>query len=364
MQIKELIKQLNNWAPFQYQESYDNSGLIVGFPHQEVERILVTIDIDEKVMQEAIDGGFHLIISHHPIIFKGLKSLSGKTMEERVVMAAIRNNIAIMALHTNLDNSITGVNKKIAERLGLTDTQILKPLDGLLRKLVVFVPQSHAATVRQAIFDAGAGGIGNYDQCSFNVSGQGSFRANRAANPFVGEREKLHLEEEVRIETIFPAHQQTAIEGAIFSTHPYEEPAFDIYALENIYEKAGAGVVGNLPHEIPVNDFLVMLKRQMKTSCIRYTEFNRDVISRVAVCGGSGSFLIKEAQKAGAHIFITGDVKYHDFFIPDGRMMIADIGHYESEQFTKELISEYLIENFPKFAVQISEHQTNPIKYL
>ncbi len=363
MQIKDLLYQLNRWAPFHYQESYDNSGLLVGFLHQEVERILVTIDIDETVMNQAIDGGFRLIISHHPIIFKGLKSLSGKTMEERVVMAAIQNQIAIIAMHTNLDNSTLGVNRKIAQLLELTDARILQPLNHVLRKLVVFVPVAYEVQVRQALFDAGAGTIGQYDQCSFNIAGTGTFRAGKEANPFVGEAEKLHHEPETRIETIFPQHLQTQIIRALVQHHPYEKPAYDIYTINNEYPEIGAGMIGNLKQEMPVDTFLQFLKTRMKTPCIRYNASNKEMISRVAVCGGSGSFLISAAMAQQADVFITGDVKYHDFFIPDHRMMIADIGHYESEQFTKELISEFLIENFPKFAVQISEHQTNPIKY-
>jgi dinuclear metal center YbgI/SA1388 family protein len=363
MNIKQVLQELHNWAPFNYQESYDNSGLIIGTADQEVQKVLLSIDITEAVMEEAVAGDYDLIISHHPIIFQGIKSLTAKTPEERVVMLAIKNNIAIIAMHTNLDNVLHGVNAMIAQRLGLEKVNILEPKSGLLKKLAVFVPTDHLEKLRTALFAAGAGHIGEYDQCSYGTKGIGTFRGGEQAKPFVGEVGQLHQEKEIKLELIFPVHLQAQISEAIYKNHPYEEPAFDIYSLDNKHEKIGAGVIGELSQDMSTTDFLQFLKEKMKVSCIRHTEIKNKTIKKIALCGGSGSFLIRAAKAAKADVYITGDIKYHEFFDANEHFMIADIGHYESEQFTKELIHDFLIEKFPKFAVQISEHQTNPIKY-
>lgn len=363
MKLNQLVGEINKWAPFSYQESYDNSGLLVGDKDQSIARILISLDITEEVLEEAITGGFDLIISHHPIIFKGLKSLTGKTPEERIVMAAIRNNIAIMAIHTNLDNVIHGVNAKVSDILGLENRKILWPQKGNLKKMAVYIPQDYLEKVRGAIFEAGAGHIGDYDQCSFGSDGQGTFRAQQNAKPFVGKIGELHQEKEIKMESVFPAHLESNIIAALIKSHPYEEPAYDIYSLDNKNQQVGAGMLGLLKEEMEEIDFLRFLKDKMGAEGIRHTKLRGKKVRRVALCGGSGSFLIAAAKSNQADVFISGDIKYHDFFLADEHMMIADIGHYESEQFTKELIGDFLIEKFPKFAVQISEHQTNPINY-
>ena len=363
MKLNQLVSELNKWAPLKLQESYDNSGLLLGDPNQEIKKILVTLDVVEATVEEAILGGFDLIISHHPVIFKGIKSLTGKSQEERAILKAIRNNISIASMHTNLDNVAHGVNARIAEKLELQNVKILKPVAGNLKKLVVFVPTDHLNEFRQSIFNAGAGHIGEYDQCSFGVNGTGTFRGGENANPFVGNIGELHEESEVRFETVFPKHLQSKITNAIHMHHPYEEPAYDIYSLDNSNPQIGAGMIGELKTGLNEEEFLNSLKEKMQTQCIRHTKLLNKEIKRVAFCGGSGSFLISTAKSRNADIFITGDVKYHDFFQAEESMIIADIGHYESEQFTKELIRDFLIENFSKFAVQISEHQTNPINY-
>jgi len=363
MKIKQLLLELHQWAPFNYQESYDNSGLLVGSPDSEIKKILISLDITEEVIDEAIKGDFNLIISHHPIIFQGLKSLKGSTPEERIVMAAIKNDISIIAMHTNLDNILHGVNAKISQILGLQNTRILEPKSGLLKKLIVFVPQHHLIELRDALFAAGAGHIGDYDQCSYGTEGLGTFRGGEKTKPYVGKPGSIHEEKETRLEVIFPIHQQNKIIETIYNYHPYEEPAFDIYLLDNKHPQIGAGIIGELSQEMKAKDFLIFLKGKMHTDCIRHTEYKGKMIKKIALCGGSGSFLLKTAKAADADIFISGDIKYHEFFEANQYMMIADIGHYESEQFTKDLIHDFLIENFPKFAVQISEHQTNPIKY-
>jgi len=363
MKIYELLEKLQNWAPFNYQESYDNSGLLVGGKNSEVKNILVSLDITEEVINEAIAKKIDTIISHHPIIFKGLKSLTEKTPEERIVMNAIRHDIAIIAMHTNLDNAFHGVNDKISRLLGLEHTEILAPQANILKKLAVFVPKTHLQSIRTALFDAGAGNIGNYSHCSFGAEGTGSFMANENARPFVGETNKLHQEAEVKIEVIFPKHLQNKVISAMLKNHPYEEVAYDIYPIENLYEKVGAGAIGELKEAMDEVDFMKLLKEKLQASCIRHTALRGKKIKKVALCGGSGSFLIPAAKAAKADVFVSGDIKYHEFFEADNNFLIADVGHYESEQFTKELIHDFLIENFSIFAVQISEHQTNPINY-
>lgn len=363
MKISNITEALEKWAPLSLQEGYDNSGLIIGDPNMEVTGILVTLDCIEAIVDEAIEKGCNLIVAHHPIVFSGLKKINGKNYIERTVIKAIKNDIAIYAIHTNLDNVSSGVNYKIAQLLGLKH---LKPLDekrGLLKKLVVFCPISAADQVKNALFESGAGAIGNYDECSFELQGNGSFKANKEANPFVGEIGKRHIEPEARIEVIFESFKQNAIMKAMMAVHPYEEVAYDLYAIENSTSHYGSGLVGDLEEEIDEVAFIAGLKATMKTQCVRHTAFLNKNVKRVAVCGGAGSFLLNNAIRSGAQCFITGDFKYHQFFDADNKIVIADIGHYESEQFTIQLISDFVVEKFPTFAVHLSQVNTNPVNY-
>ncbi len=364
MIINDLVKSLENLAPLSLQESYDNSGLLIGNLNAEIQKVLITLDVTEAVLQEAIEKNCNLIISHHPVIFKGLKSITGKNATERIVEIAIKNDIAIYAIHTNLDNVDQGVNSILCDKLGLKNKRILAPGKGLLRKLVTFCPVDDAEKVRTALFEAGAGHIGNYDSCSFNTSGTGSFRGSEITNPYVGEKGMLHYENEFRIETIYPVYKEKEILEALFTSHPYEEVAYDIYLLQNEFTTTGSGMIGE--PEIPMDEkeFLLSVKKITGAGCIRHSSFLGKEIKKVAVCGGSGSFLIPDAIRAGADIFITADVKYHNFFDAENKMVIADVGHFESEQFAKELIYHVLIENFPNFATLISEINTNSVNYL
>ena len=364
MRIKDLAAEIESFAPLPLQESYDNAGLLIGDPEKEITKGLITLDITEEVFQEALDEKADIIIAHHPLIFKGLKSLTGKTQVERIVIRAIQHDIAIYAAHTNIDNVPEGVNNKIAGKLGLAGLKILKPAGDILRKLVVFCPTDAAGQVREAMFSAGAGHIGNYDSCSFNLAGKGSFRAGEGADPYVGEVNKLHFEEEVRIESIYPVYLEAQILREMINAHPYEEVAYDIYPLGNTYEGAGSGMIGDLPASVPTGDFLQKLKDVFQTGCIRHTKPLSESVKKIAICGGAGSFLIEDAIRAGADVFVTGDIKYHDFFRAEDKILIADIGHYESEQFTKELIFTILEQKFTNFAPQISKVNTNPVKYL
>jgi len=361
MRIHDLINALETWAPPVLQEDYDNSGLQVGDPAGEVRSALVCLDCTETVVEEAVAKGCGLIIAHHPVIFRGLKSLTGRNDVERTILKAVRNNVAIYAIHTNLDNVLDGVNGEIAARLGLTGLHVLDPKPGQLRKLSVFVPNSHVEAVRSALFAAGAGKVGLYDECSFNLEGQGTFRGGEGTNAFVGEKGIRHAEAETRIEVIYHAPLEGAILASMRAVHPYEEVAYDLVPLLNRHQGIGSGAVGELPEAEGEETFLARVKRVFGAAVVRHTALRGKPVKRVAVCGGSGAFLIGKALVAGADTFITGDVKYHEFFQAERRMVIADIGHFESERFTMDLIQRRLAEKFPTFAVRLTDTVTNPI---
>ena len=364
MKIKQITNFLESYAPLEYQESYDNCGLIVGDAKSEVKGALITLDCTEAIIDEAIETGCNLVIAHHPIIFSGLKKLNGSNYIERTVIKAIKNDIAIYAIHTNLDNVHNGVSAKIAEKLGLENCKILAPKSDLLRQLVVYCPTANAKALKTALFEAGAGTIGDYDQCSFTSVGIGTFRANENCSPFVGEIGENHTENEDRIEVIYPKFKERAVLNAMEVAHPYEQVAHQIYVLDNKHQLVGSGIIGELKTPVDAQVFLKNLKLNMQTDCVRHTSLVKQQIKTVAVCGGSGSFLLKNAKAAKADIFITADFKYHEFFDAENKIVIADIGHYESEQFTKDLIYDLLVKNFTKFAVRLSKVNTNPIKYL
>ncbi len=363
MRIKEITDFLETVAPLPLQESYDNAGLIVGDKNAEVQSVLITLDTTPEVVDEAIAQNANLIISHHPIIFKGLKKINGKNYIERSIIKAIKNDIAIYAIHTNLDNVSTGVNSMLCKKFNLTNCRTLLPAEKPLRKLVCFVPEKYAEKVRMALFNAGAGEIGNYDNCSFNSAGTGTFRAGDKANPFVGKKNETHYEAEIKIETIFPFYNQTNILKALHKTHPYEEIAYDIYKLENSFAANGAGMIGELENPMSETEFLNHIKSLTGAKTIRHTAFLNKKIKSVALCGGSGSFLLKNAIGQKADIFVSSDFKYHDFFDADNKILIADIGHFESEQFTKDLIFDILTKKFNNFACFLSKVNTNPINY-
>jgi dinuclear metal center YbgI/SA1388 family protein len=361
--VRDITQWLESLAPLALQENYDNAGLLIGHANQPISKILVSLDCTEAVIDEAIAKNCELVVAHHPIIFGGLKKLNGKNYVERTVIKAIKNDIAIYAIHTNLDNIQTGVNKKIGDKLGLQNMRILAPIKGNLKKLSVFVPTDYVVTVQDALFAAGCGHIGNYADCSFQTGGTGTYTANEKANPFVGEKGKRHAEPETKLETIFPAHIQHQVIKALHNTHPYEEIAYDIYSLDNENTQTGAGMIGTLETPLSKTDFLKHVQRSMQIRNIRYTETAANQIHKVAICGGAGSFLIKHAIASGADAYVTADVKYHEFFDAENRLMITDIGHYESEIFTKELLMDVIHEKFPTFAVLLSETITNPINY-
>jgi dinuclear metal center YbgI/SA1388 family protein len=363
MKIKDIIQFLESIAPLSLQESYDNAGLIVGDSETECTGIITSLDVTEEVVEEAQRKNCNLIVAHHPIIFRGLKKLNGKNYVERTVISAIKRNIAIYAIHTNLDNVIEGVNQKIAQKLQLQNCKVLLPKEGTLEKLVTFAPVEKAEEVRNALFKAGAGSVGNYDECSFNVDGSGTFRAGEGSDPYVGEIGKRHIENESRVEVVFPSFLESKIIGTLKAAHPYEEVAYYVQALRNTQDGVGSGLIGELPADVSETELLTLLKSAFHLSVIKHTPFLNKPVRKIALCGGAGSFLLSAAIAAGAQVYITGDVKYHEFFDADNRILFADIGHYESEQFTIELLTEFLQKKFSNFAVLKTEMNTNPVRY-
>lgn len=364
MKIKDITDFLERKAHLATQESYDNSGLLVGDNQQQVTGVLVSLDCTEDIVDEAVSKGCNLIVSHHPIVFKGLKSLTGKNYVERTVIKAIQSGVALYAIHTNLDNYRFGVNFEIGKRLGLSNLSVLSPVKGKLSKLVTYVPKSHLESVREAVFSVGAGTIGEYDKCSFSSEGMGSFRALENASPYVGEKGQLHEEPEIRLEVVLPEYREGNVVRALLAAHPYEEVAYDLFPLKNKNQFEGAGMVGELDTPMEMMTFLEKVKQEFSCGTIRYTDLVKKEVKKVAFCGGSGSFLLNQAIRSEADLFITGDFKYHEFFDADGHIVIADIGHYESEQFTIDLIGDSIRKNFTTFAVHLTELNTNPVNYL
>jgi dinuclear metal center YbgI/SA1388 family protein len=363
MKLSELTNYLESLAPLSYQEDYDNAGLIVGRHDREIYQALISLDCTEAVLDEAIANNCQVVISHHPIVFKGLKKFNGKSYVERVVEKAIKNNIALYAIHTNLDNVTGGVNARICQTLGLVNCRILSPKQNLLKKLVTYVPVNQAEQVRNALFKAGAGNIGNYSECSFNAEGTGTFKPGEDADPYVGEPGLRHHEPEVRVETIYPANLESKVLMALFLSHPYEDVAYDLFTLTNQHQQVGSGMIGELEAPLDELSFLQHIKDTMDAAVIRHTALTGRSVKKVAVCGGSGGFLLKQAIAAGADFFITADYKYHEFFDADGKLVITDIGHFESEQFTQQLLYEIIQKKFANFAVRLTEINTNPVKY-
>jgi len=362
--IDAILSHLEQMAPPVFQESYDNAGLITGSREWECHGILTTLDATEAVVKEAIDRGCNLIVAHHPIVFSGLKKLNGKNYVEKAIITAIKHDIAIYAIHTNLDNIVPGgVNGKIAEKLGITGGRPLLLKEGVLRKLYCFVPVDHLEAVRSAIFSAGAGHIGGYSECSWSTEGMGTFKGGEGTDPFVGQPGLRHAEKEARVEMVLPAHISTVVVKAMIAAHPYEKVAYDLVNLANTHPGIGSGLIGELPEAIEEKVFLARVKKAFQTPVVRHTRLTGRPVQRVAVCGGAGSFLISKALAEKADFYITADVKYHEFFDANDRMVLADIGHFESEQYTVDLLFEVLQEKFRNFAVLKSETKTNPIHY-
>lgn len=364
MKLQQIISVLEQMAPTAYAEDFDNVGLLVGNPEQTISGILVCHDALENVIDEAIHKKCNLVVCFHPILFSGLKKITGKSYVERAVIKAIKNDIAIYSVHTALDNHKNGVNKIICDALGIRNPKMLVEKENFIYKLVTFAPNDNANQVRNALFEAGAGNIGNYDNCSFNSNGKGTYKGNEDSNPVVGKKHEFIESDEIKIEVTFEKHLQNKILKALFESHKYEEVAYEIYKTENKHQNIGLGMIGELESEQNEKDFLLFVKQKMECGVIRHSEFLNKKVKKVAVLGGSGAFSIGAALAKGADVLITSDLKYHDFFQAENKILLADIGHFESERFTKNYIIDYLTKKFPNFAVVLSEENTNPVKYL
>lgn len=364
MKIKEIVSALERFAPLPLQDGFDNAGLQIGLTEAEATGALLCLDVTEAVLDEAIGLGYNLVIAHHPLLFKGCKSITGRDYVERCILKAIKNDIVIYAAHTNMDNAWGGVNFKIAEKLGLKNVRVLEPKEEALVKLVTYVPVAQAEEVRNVLFAAGCGCIGRYDSCSYNVEGSGTFRAQEGTHPYCGAVGELHTEAEVRIETIVPAYRKAEAVRALLKVHPYEEPAFDLYPLQNTWRQAGAGVIGELEKPETELEFLKRVKKTFEVECLRHNKLMGREIQTVALCGGAGAFLLPLAIRQRADVFLTGEIKYHEFFGHEGEILLAETGHYESEQYTKEIFYTIIRDLFPSLDVQQTRVNTNPIKYM
>lgn len=364
MKIKEIITVLEEMAPLAYAEDFDNVGLLVGDQDSEAKGVLVCHDALENIIDEAIDKKCNLVVCFHPILFSGLKKITGKNYVERAVIKAIKNDIAIYAVHTALDNHMEGVNKIFCDALGLINTKILIPKQNFIRKLVTYTIPENAEEVRNAMFDAGAGMIGNYENCSFNSKGIGTYMGNERSNPQVGERFEFVQGDEIKIEVTFEKHLENKILKALFRSHAYEEIAYEIYDLQNKHQNIGLGMIGELKNPMKEKEFLLFAKEKMQADGIRHSNFIGKEVKKIAVLGGAGSFAIKNAIQAGADVFLTADLKYHQFYEAENQLLLADIGHFESERYTKNYIVEYLRKKILNFAVILSEENSNPVKYL
>ncbi len=363
MIIKEITDVLEVLAPLENAENFDNVGLLVGDATTEVTGILITLDTLESVVDEAVAKGCNLIVSFHPIIFKGLQRLNGTTYVERAVIKAIKNNIAIYSMHTALDNSPLGVNYAICRALDIEDPGILIASQDAIKKLTTYVPEADAEQLQNALFDAGAGKMGNYSHCGFTVEGSGSFMPGSKANPTKGKKGEIHYEKEAQIHMTFPKSAEKRVLKALFDHHPYEEVAYEVYALENRHQHQGMGMIGNLSKPMTEEDFIIYIKDRMHTPVVRHSNLLGRKVQKVAVLGGSGAFAIAAARNSGADVFVTSDIKYHQFFEAEENILLLDIGHFESEQFTKNLLADYLKKKIPNFAISLSEVRTNPINY-
>lgn len=362
--VKEIANALEKFAPLPLQDGFDNAGLQIGLTDAEITGVLLCLDVTEEVIDEAVALGYNLIISHHPLLFRPLKRITGCNYVERCVIKALSNGIAIYSAHTNLDNAQGGVNYHIAEKLGLKSVKILVPKENSLLKLVTYVPKAHAAEVRSALFSVGCGSIGNYDSCSYNIEGTGTFRANEQCNPFCGEIGELHNEPEVRIETVLPSYIKNRVVSALLKVHPYEEPAYDIFPMLNDWQSAGSGIIGELEKECDEVEFLLKIKSVFATDSIMHTPVRGKKIKRVALCGGAGGSFAGAALALGADLYLTGEARYHELFDNTDRMMYAIIGHYESEQYTTEILHRIVKSSFPKIPIATTTVCTNPIRHI
>lgn len=364
MIISDVIGYLEELTPLAYAEEFDNVGLLVGNKENKCSGILVCHDALEEVIDEAVAKNCNLVVCFHPILFSGLKKITGKNYVERSIIKAIKNDIAIFAIHTALDNNRQGVNQILCDTLGLINSKILIPKQNYIYKLTTYVPKNHANELKQILFKAGAGSVGNYDECSFSSHGIGSFKGNKLSNPTIGKPSVYQEVDEIKLEFIFEKHLKQNILNTLIQNHPYEEVSYEVILLENELQNVGMGMIAELPEEMDEKEFLLMVKEKTATGGIRHSNFLNKKIKKVAVLGGSGSFAIQSAKAQKADAFITADLKYHDYYQSEKSILLADIGHFESERYIKNYIVEFLKKKITIFAIILSEINTNPVNYI
>ncbi|HUN66397.1 MAG TPA: Nif3-like dinuclear metal center hexameric protein [Bacteroidota bacterium] len=342
MVLRDIDRLLEEWAPKALAWEGDNVGIQIGNPSGKIRTILLALDLTDEVVREAVRRRADLVMTHHPLLFRPPRALRTDDRTGRLALALARNNIALHALHTNLDFAPGGVSHALAKELGLDRIATLQPLTGQFQKIVVFVPLSHSDAVMEAMAGEGAGRIGNYDRCSFRTAGSGTFRPLSGARPYTGSAGVLEQVGEERIEMIVPRWKSGRVIEAMRRVHPYEEVAFDLFDLATEVTGYGAGAVGSLPRAMTLRGFLAHVRRRLGTPHLRYAGRPERPVRTVAVCGGSGGEYLPAALRAGADAFVTADLRYHTFQGCDGALALIDAGHYETEVVVLRHLRAYL----------------------
>ncbi|HEY9164916.1 MAG TPA: Nif3-like dinuclear metal center hexameric protein [Candidatus Kryptonia bacterium] len=347
MNLRDVIKTISEKFPIELVSENDNVGLICGDYEDECSKMTVAYELNDRTLKEAGDLGSNLVVTYHTPIFKPVRNLTSSRENFNPVLRAARMSINVFTIHTALDVMHGGINWDFAERFGFKDTKFLSPLRSTLYKLVVFVPASHLESVRKAISLSGGGRIGDYSECSFDVAGNGTFIPGSASNPFVGTRGKRESVEEERVEVVVEKQFLGRVIKGMVDAHPYEEVAYDVYPLVNESPNYGYGIVGNLEHPMDVNLFLGTVKRILSQPFVRVSHMSETEVTRVAFCAGSGMGFYGDAVGEGADIFVTGDVRHHDFRTArSGKMVLVDASHSGTERYAPALIQKALKELF------------------
>jgi dinuclear metal center YbgI/SA1388 family protein len=361
VKCREIIEKIEKLAPLNLAESWDNVGLLIGDYQKEIKNIMVTLDVTLEVVKEAVEKKIDLIIAHHPIIFKPLKKITMDDYTGQMVCNLIKNDISVYAAHTNLDIAKGGLNDVLASRLQLNNVKVLKALKNVqLKKIVVFIPDGYQDAVREAMAKEGAGWIGDYSHCTFMTKGTGTFKPLEGTNPFIGKQGQVEKAEEYRLETIVPQDKVGKVIKAMLEVHPYEEVAYDIYPLEIEGEAVGIGRIGTLENEMTFSEFIKLVKNTLNIEYIKYIGNEKSIISKVAICTGSGADFISACVKQKADVYITGDVKYHEAqFAQQNGLNLIDAGHYETENIVVPFLMDYLNDTYQNKGIKIFSAQSN-----
>ena len=359
MIIEELTTFIEDKFPLSQQESYDNCGLIVGDPKKTVKKVLLALDCTEQVIKEAKLKKADVIITHHPLMFSSINKLTANDYEGSLIIKLIKSDIALYAVHTNLDNSINGINKYLALKLGLKNLQILVGKEKTFKKIITFVPKAYSQKVITALSAAKAGNIGLYSHCAFVTEGSGCFKPEKGAKPFLGELSKINQVEEVKLEMVFASENQKMIENSLKKAHPYEQPAFDIIELANPNPDIGAGIYGDLPAQINTAEFLKLVKTKLNLSYIRQSNSAKKFISKVAICSGAGFFVFEQAKRLNVDALVTSEIKHHEFLAAENNILLCDIDHHEGEIAAVNILDQ-ILQKLENIDTLISKHNLSP----